>query len=78
MRLNNQTANQKNLARQNDDDEEPKLTVLRMENVGKSMKDDTASNSEENPLIYQQMKDRNEWKMKLNKIEDGHYIVPFH
>ena len=60
MRLNNQTANQKNLARQNDDDEEPKLTVLRMENVGKSMKDDTASNSEENPLIYQQMKDRNE------------------
>ena len=59
MRLNNQTANQKNLARQNDDDKEPKLTVLSMGNVGKSMRDDTASNSEEDSLIYQQMKDRN-------------------
>ena len=73
MRSGNQTANQTVLDRQNYDEEESKLTVLRMGNIGKSTKDDTAWDSEEDPFINLSADERQKVmkKMKLKEIEDA-------
>ena len=51
-----------------------------MGNIGKSTKDDTTWNSEEDPFINLSVDERQKVikKMKLNKIEDGYYLLPLH